>query len=197
MQLNNERPVFCVWACVSSMCVFVCFCLCFTSKLLVFVCNFACVSVSKSLLQHWHRPELAGKDLSKWVTFPTASPVVPNVMGSLSAHGHCYNSPATNYHRKPLNINAVEECSMSKPLRLQIHEAFKICETASCKQMKTNIINVLRRRRKPSQFTFQESRKAWRHVQICISDNLQIIFKGFNKDYIYTSILYLLQSYCL
>lgn len=29
-----------------------------------------------------HRGELEGKDLSKWVTFPTASPVV-NLMGSL------------------------------------------------------------------------------------------------------------------
>ena len=55
-----------------------------------------------------HREELKGTDLSKWVTFPTASPVV-NLMGSLSPHGHCCDSPVTNYHRKPINAIAMEE----------------------------------------------------------------------------------------
>lgn len=59
-----------------------------------------------------HREALEGKDLSKWVTFPTASPVV-SLTGSVSPLGHCYNIAVTNYHRK-LIANAVKECQYVK-----------------------------------------------------------------------------------
>ncbi len=97
-----------VYVCLLCVCKFL-----FVLKLLIFVCIFA--SARNSLLQHCRTEhgELEGKDLSKWVTFPTASPVV-NLMGSLSPHGHCYDSPVTNYHRKPINTSAMEECQHVK-----------------------------------------------------------------------------------
>lgn len=85
----------CVCVCVYVfVCVKIAFCMCECQKLFVATLP--------------HRGVLPGKDLSKWVTFPTASPVV-NLMGSLSPHGHCYDSPVTNYHPKPINTSAMEE----------------------------------------------------------------------------------------
>lgn len=120
---------------------------------------FACVSVRESLLQH--SAELEGNDFSKWVTFPTASPVV-SLMGSLSPHGHCYNSLVTNYHHKLINTNAMEESNMSKPLRLQSHEASR-GDTAPCKQL---IISLVFCRDNLHLASLKETREADRHVHI-------------------------------
>lgn len=81
------------------------------------MCECACaahVGVKKCLLQYFHRANsYKARDLSKWVTFLAASPVV-NLMSSLSPHGNCCDIPVTNYHYKTIT-GRMEECWDVKP----------------------------------------------------------------------------------
>lgn len=77
----------------------------------MFFCSCDCQKLFTATLPHG--AELEGEDAGKWVTFSTASLVV-NLMGSLSPHGHCCDSPVTNYHRQPVNTSAMEECQHVK-----------------------------------------------------------------------------------
>lgn len=113
-----------------------------------------------------HRGELEGEDLSKWVTFPTASPVV-NLMGSLSPHSHCCDSPVTNYHHKPINTIAMEECQHVKTT-----EAAESWSTKSVKHLKTNTLMFCSNSESPSLLSKNKSCLIF-HVRACFSDRLQ------------------------
>lgn len=148
------------------------------SKWPVLVCHFCMFKCQREFIAKLpHSAELEGNNFSKWVTFPTASPVV-SPMGSLRPHGHCYNSLVTNYHHKLINTNAMEESSMSKPLRQQSHEACRK-DTDSCKQLIISLVFCRDSLHQASPLFKRLERLIGRST--CAFLTIQLICKGFYK----------------